>query len=86
VIGASEKRRAERLKRQATEDFDEEEAAALEEENEVEEELLDQVRLAAGLGWAGLGWAGLGREAWCWAGLVLGTPRRLARRSCRCCH
>ncbi len=48
MITASEKRRAERLKRQATEDFDEEEAAALEEENFVEEELLDQVQCVMG--------------------------------------
>uniref|UniRef100_A0A7S0VCH6 TOG domain-containing protein n=1 Tax=Polytomella parva TaxID=51329 RepID=A0A7S0VCH6_9CHLO len=48
VLKKAEERRKERLSRQAAEDFDEEERAALEEENEVEEELFDQVASAIG--------------------------------------
>ncbi|GFH11050.1 importin N-terminal domain-containing protein [Haematococcus lacustris] len=48
ILKASEERRTERLKRQSTEDFDEEELEALEQENEAEEELFDQVGSAIG--------------------------------------
>eukprot|EP00798_Chlamydomonas_sp_ICE-L_P025737 gene25737-11397_t len=43
ILTSAEERRQERLKRQGTEDFDEEELEALEEENQQEEELFDQV-------------------------------------------
>eukprot|EP00955_Chlamydomonas_euryale_P029391 309949-Chlamydomonas_euryale.AAC.1 len=44
ILSEADERRQERLKRQGTEDFDEEELEALEEENQAEEELFDQVR------------------------------------------
>ncbi|PNH09582.1 Importin-5 [Tetrabaena socialis] len=44
----ADKRRAERASRRSTEDFDAEEAEALEAENEMEEELFDQVATAVG--------------------------------------
>lgn len=47
-MGQCAERRAERLKRQENEDFDEEEAEAIKEENELEEELFQQVANAVG--------------------------------------
>lgn len=43
VLPQADKRRAERVARRATEDFDAEEAEQIEVENEAEEELFDQV-------------------------------------------
>ncbi|GFR44315.1 hypothetical protein Agub_g5527 [Astrephomene gubernaculifera] len=48
VLEKADKRRAERVSRRATEDFDAEEAEAIEAENELEEELFDQVSTAVG--------------------------------------
>jgi len=48
ILAAAESRRSERAKRAGAEDFDEEEAEALEEENEAEEELFDQVGTCLG--------------------------------------
>ncbi|KAG2489783.1 hypothetical protein HYH03_011733 [Edaphochlamys debaryana] len=48
VLDKADKRRAERASRRSTEDFDAEEAEALEAENELEEELFDQVATAVG--------------------------------------
>ncbi|MEW5314066.1 MAG: hypothetical protein WDW38_005590 [Sanguina aurantia] len=48
VLVGAEERRQERQKRQAGEDFDEEELETLEEENEIEEELFDQVGTCVG--------------------------------------
>ncbi|KAI8476174.1 MAG: armadillo-type protein [Monoraphidium minutum] len=48
VLKQAERRREARLKRLQQEDFDEEEAEALREENECEEELVDQVTTAIG--------------------------------------
>lgn len=45
ILSRAEGRRSARVKRAATEDFDDEEAEALEAENEAEEELFDQVSL-----------------------------------------
>ncbi|KXZ45960.1 hypothetical protein GPECTOR_49g544 [Gonium pectorale] len=48
VLEKADKRRAERASRRATEDFDAEEAEAIEAENELEEELFDQVGTVVG--------------------------------------
>uniref|UniRef100_A0A7R9V0M6 TOG domain-containing protein n=1 Tax=Chlamydomonas euryale TaxID=1486919 RepID=A0A7R9V0M6_9CHLO len=48
ILSEADERRQERLKRQGTEDFDEEELEALEEENQAEEELFDQVATCLG--------------------------------------
>lgn len=49
IVKSSEERRTERGERTAAEDFDEEEAEALEEENEAEEEILDGVASIVGV-------------------------------------
>ncbi|GLI67663.1 hypothetical protein VaNZ11_011915 [Volvox africanus] len=48
VLEKADKRRAERASRRSTEDFDAEEAEAIDAENEMEEELFDQVATAVG--------------------------------------
>ncbi|GLC61179.1 hypothetical protein PLESTB_001728100 [Pleodorina starrii] len=48
VLEKADKRRADRASRRTTEDFDAEEAEAIEAENELEEELFDQVATAVG--------------------------------------
>lgn len=47
----ADKRRSDRASRRSTEDFDAEEAEALEAENELEEELFDQVRGVSRVFW-----------------------------------